>query len=86
MNASQLVAGSQLQVVGSKLCSLLFGEKICGSKFWQIFRRLSFAYDKTVTIPSRLIFAFAIFALHISNITERRTLYKITKTPNKPCS
>ena len=59
---------SQFQVVVFKLCSLLFGEKICGSKFWQIFRRLSFAYDETVTFPSRLIFAFAIFALHISNM------------------
>ena len=29
---------------------------------------LFFAYDETVTIPSRLIFAFAMFALHISNM------------------
>ena len=27
-----------------------------------------FAYDETVTTPSRLIFTFAIFALHICNI------------------
>ena len=60
---------SQLQVIVFKLCPLLFGEKICGSKFCQIIRRLLlFAYDETVTIPSRLIFTFAIFTLHICNM------------------
>ena len=59
---------SQLQVIVSKLYSLLFGAKICGSKFWQIFCGYFFAYHEAVTIPSRLIFAFAIFALHTSTI------------------
>ena len=58
----------QLQVIVSKFYSLLFEEKICQSKFWQIFRGLFFAYYKTATIPSRLIFAFAIFALYIFNM------------------
>ena len=31
-------------------------------------RTFFFAYDETVTIPSRLILAFDIFALHISNM------------------
>ena len=65
---------SQLQVIVSKLCSLLFGEKICGSKFWEIIRGFSvfFAYDETVTIPSRFIFTFAIFALHTCNMLMER--------------
>ena len=36
-----------------------FGDKIFGSKFWQIFRGFILAYNETVTILSRLIFAFA---------------------------
>ena len=56
---------SQLHVIVSKLCSLPFKEKICRSKFWLIIRVLFFAYDENVTIPSRLTFAFAIFAVHI---------------------
>ena len=60
---------AQLQVIVSKLYLLLSGEKHCGAKFWQIFPGyFLFTYDETVTIPSRLIFAFAIFELYISNM------------------
>ena len=66
------MSASQLQVLVSKLYSLHFSEKICGSKFWQIFRGHLFAYDETVTIPSRLIFTFAIFALHIYTLIVQK--------------
>ena len=73
---------SQLQVIVYKLCSLLFGEKICGSKFWQIILGLLFfAYDETVNILSRLIFAFAIFALHIRNMLLVRKAELFIKSP-----
>ena len=71
----------QLQVIVSKLYSLLFVEKICGSKFWQIFRGIFFTYDEAVTIASRLIFAFAIFALHISNILMVQNEELFIKSP-----
>ena len=67
----------------SKLYKLPFGGKICGSKSRQIFRGFIFAYDVIVTILCGLIFAFAISVLLIFNVfngSERRALYKITKT------
>ena len=71
---SRLVAGYKLP----------FGDKICGSTFWQIFRWIIFAYDEAISILSRVIFAFAKSVLIISNVlfnrAERRTFYKITKT------
>ena len=69
---------SQLQVIASKLYSLLFGEKICGSKFWQIFRGI------LANIPSRLIFGFAY--LHYIYLISILMVQKEDKTPNKSCS
>ena len=40
-----------------------------------------FPYDETVTITSRLIFAFAIFALHISNILMVQNEELFIKSP-----
>ena len=56
-----------ISVAGYKLP---FGDKICGSKFWQIFRGFILAYDQTVTILSRLIFAFAESVLLISRMLQ----------------
>ena len=70
---SRLVAGYKLP----------FGDKICGSTFWQIFRRIIFAYDETTSILSRVIFAFATSVLIISNVlfnrTERKLFIKLPK-------
>ena len=58
-----------------------FGDKIFGSKFWQIFRGFILAYDETVTILSRLIFAFATSVLFISNVLMVRKEVLIIKSP-----
>ena len=66
-----LMNASQSQVIGLKTLQITFRKKKkCGSKFWQIFCEFFFifAYDQTVTISSRLIFAFAIFALFNSTV------------------
>ena len=54
---------SQLSVIGLKTYKLLFRDKICGSKFWEILRGFIFVYAETVTISSRFIFAFAIICI-----------------------
>ena len=57
---------SQLQVIVSKL---YFSEKkFADPSFNKYCVDVSSAYDETVTMPSRLIFAFVIFTLHISNM------------------
>ena len=61
---TQNLFNERFSVAGYKLP---FGEKICGSKFRQLFRGYFFAYDETVTILSPLIFAFAKSVLLISN-------------------
>ena len=53
---TQNLFNERLSVAGYKLT---FGDKIFESTFWQIFRWFIFAYDETVTILNRLIFAFA---------------------------
>ena len=47
---------------------LPFGDKICDSKFWQIFRGFILAYDETVTILSRFISTFFTSVLLIFNV------------------
>ena len=71
----------QLQVIVSKLYSLLFGEKFVDPSFGKYFVDFFFPYDETVTIASRLIFAFAIFALHISNILMVQNEELFIKSP-----
>ena len=65
MNASQL----QLENYNSE------------NKFWQIFCGYIFAYDETVTILSRLIFAFARSVLLISNVLMARKEELFIKSP-----
>ena len=57
----------RLSVAGYKFP---FGDKICRSKIWQIFRGFILAYDQTVTILSRLIFAFAESVILISRMLQ----------------
>ena len=54
---------------------------ICGFKCWQIFR-VFFFYGETIIISSGLIFAFAKFALLISNVL----MVMKEESFNKPCS
>ena len=44
---TQNLFNEHLSVAGYKLP---FGDKICGSKFWQIFWGFVLAYDETVTV------------------------------------
>ena len=77
---------SQLQVIVSKLYSLLFGEKICGCKFWQIFCGHLFCSWWNCNYSESTHFCFShicITSTEYFNGAERRTLYKITKMPEK---
>ena len=82
----------RLSVAGSSHQTLLIAFRrknlriqVSANILWTFF----FAYDETVTIPSRLIFAFAIFALHISNmlmVQKEELSIKSPKLRKKPCS
>ena len=74
----QNLFNERLSVVRHKLP---FGDKICGSKFWQILRGFILAYDETVTILSQLIFAFAKSVLLISNVLMVRKKLLFIKSP-----
>ena len=54
---------------------------ICGSKFWQIFYGYFFPYDETLTIPSQLIFAFALLILLICNMLMVQKEELLIKSP-----
>ena len=75
---TQNLFNERLSVAGYKLP---FGDKIRGSKFWQIFRGFILAYDETATILSQLIFAFAKTVLLISNVLMMRKEELFIKSP-----
>ena len=62
---TQHLFNERLSVAGYKLP---FRDKICGSKFWQIFRGFILAYDHIETFLRRHIFAFVKSVLLISNV------------------
>ena len=74
----QNLFNERLSVAGYKLP---FGDKICGSKFLQIFRGFILAYDETVTILNRLIFGLAKSVLLISNVLMVRKEELFIKSP-----
>ena len=59
---------SQFQVIVSKLYHYFSEKKFADASFGKYSMDICFDYDETVTILSRLIFAFPIFALHLPNM------------------
>ena len=77
-----LIKTSQLPFLGLKIFQIKFGDKICGSKFWEIFRGFIFAYNETVAILNQIIFDFAIFVLHIFDVLMVCKEQFFIKSPN----
>ena len=75
---AQNIFSKRLSVAGYKLP---FGDKICGSKFWQIFRGFILAYDDNCNYFESTHFRFCQICILISNVLMVRKEELFTKSP-----